>query len=239
MTISAQTVNSVFAIVKLSFNQPGESSLIGGICGSAFLINDSTVITAHHVMNSKVVPNPGYKYCRFWLLNRNGTLIIQIESQQLEDYQEIDCSLIHLREKLNIPYLSIEKIDAKVGDSVYSIGHIGESMPKINAEWEGDKLIILNYSLENFKVDKEGEIKEIKKDTIQKNDVNIINIEVIQPSFGAIKGMSGGPLLSKSSDKLLGLMSYGLPENSAQKHSVYAISTNELYNKIITKHNNK
>ncbi|MFA5805655.1 MAG: serine protease [Melioribacteraceae bacterium] len=234
MTVSAQVVNSVFAIVKLSYNENGESSVIGGICGSAFLINDSTVITAHHVLNSKVKPNEGYKYCQFWLLNRNGSLIIPIEQKQFEDYKEMECTIIHLQKPLNgIPFLSIESNDVKIGDEVYSLGHVGDKMPVTKAEWNNGKLLIQSYSLKNLETDKNGNVKEIKKATIRANDVNIVDVEVIQPTFGAVVGMSGGPLIAKRTNKLIGLMSFGMPADSVKKEIVYAISSNELYKKFI------
>lgn len=238
MTVSAQIVNSVFAIVKLSYNANGENSVIGGICGSAFLINDSTVITAHHVLNSKVQPNDGYKYCQFWLLNRNDSLIIPIEQKQFEDHKEIECTMIHLQKPLNgIPFLGIEPNEVKVGDEIYSIGHIGDKMPITKAEWNNGKLFIQKYSLKNFEADNEGSIKEIKPATIRANDVNIVDVTVIQPSFGAIVGMSGGPLLCKRTNKLIGLMSFGLPADVIKKETVYAISSNELYKTLLEKGN--
>lgn len=239
MTVSAQVVNSVFAIVKLSYNENGESSVVGGICGSAFLINDSTVITAHHVLNSKVKPNEGYKYYQIWLLNRNDNLIIPIEQKQFEDYKEIECTVIHLHKPLNgIPFLSIESNDVKNGDEVYSLGHIGDKMPVTKAEWNSGKLLIQKYSLKNLVADNNGKVQEIKKVTVRANDVNIVDVEVIQPTFGAIEGMSGGPLIRKGTNKLIGLMSFGLPADSVKKEIVYAISSNELY-KTFMENSNK
>ncbi len=42
-----------FAIMKLSYNSPGDSRLTGGICGTGFFVDSRTAVTAHHVLNCK------------------------------------------------------------------------------------------------------------------------------------------------------------------------------------------
>lgn len=41
----------VYAILKLSYNEIGDTSLVGGICGSAFFISKQIALTAHHLLN--------------------------------------------------------------------------------------------------------------------------------------------------------------------------------------------
>lgn len=225
----SQVEKAVFVIVKLSYNNSGEASIVGGICGSAFLIDDSTVITAHHVLNSQVEPNSGYRHCQFWLLNRDNNLVIPIESKDFEDHKEIEATIIHLQTALpDYPHLEIEKNDIKLQDDVYSIGHVGDIMPVKDAEWKDNILVIKSFSLDSCHADNYGQILEIKKATITANDINIKDLEVIRLSFGAILGMSGGPLLNKKTNKLIGLMSFGFPADSAKKEIVFAISVNEL-----------
>jgi len=42
-----------FALLKLSYNEIGENSVEGGICGAGFFINEKIFLTAHHIFNSK------------------------------------------------------------------------------------------------------------------------------------------------------------------------------------------
>jgi len=44
-----------FAILKLSYIKPGDSSLTGGICGTGFFIDPQTAVTAHHVLNENII----------------------------------------------------------------------------------------------------------------------------------------------------------------------------------------
>lgn len=99
--VQAQLEKSIFAVVKISYNTPGETPVTGGICGSAFLINDSTVITANHVLNSKnYAPNAGFKLVQYWLLNRGKILIIPLFKDYLKSIEEIDATIITLPESV-------------------------------------------------------------------------------------------------------------------------------------------
>ena len=61
------------AIFKASYNSPGGSDLVGGVCGTAFFINEKTALTANHILNKEVFkPNDGFMYCKFWLILQNG-----------------------------------------------------------------------------------------------------------------------------------------------------------------------
>ncbi len=216
--------NSVFAIVKISYNQIGETPVEGGICGTAFLLNDSTVITANHVLNkANFIPNPGYKYVQYWLLRRNSKKIIELKKENLKSLTQIESTLIKLDEKIKSGH-KITYQNPKLGDLVYNFGHVS-NMPITKAHWS-DKLIIDDYTLENNKSDKNGKILSIKKGTVHSNDLNIIDKMLIQPSFVANVGMSGGPLIYKN--RVIGLMSFGLPPDSIIKKEVYAISINEI-----------
>lgn len=216
--------NSVFAIVKISYNHVGETPVTGGICGTAFLLNDSTAITANHVLNkTNYVPNIGYKYVQFWLVKRGTKKIIELKKEDLKPLPDIETTLIKLHEKVKCDFKVIEQV-VKVNDIVFNYGHVS-NMPITKAHWDR-KLIIDDYSLENSKSDKTGQILSIKKITVKSNDLNIIDKAFIQPSFVANVGMSGGPLISHK--KLIGLMSFGLPADSIIKKKVYAISINEI-----------
>lgn len=231
-----QIENAVFAIVKLSYNIPGQTPVQGGICGTAFLINDHTLLTAHHVLNTNVTPSEGFKYCQFWLLSRGNKTIIPIEPKNCcKDCPEIETTFIKLKIPLiNIKPIKVENSFFKINDPIYCIGHSFKSMPITDRDvkWDNNILIIKNYSLKNCKSDKNGYIKTIEIRNANYNDVKLKNKKVIQPSFKAILGMSGGPLLHKNSNKLIGLMSYGFPPDSDIKDIVYAITVNEIASKI-------
>jgi len=216
--------NSVFAIVKISYNHIGETPVEGGICGTAFLLNDSTVITANHVLNrGNFIPNSGYKFVQYWLLKRNAKKIIQLKKENLTSLPNIELTLISLDKKIE-PGYKITYQKPQIGDLVYNFGHIS-NMPVTSAHWENE-LVIDDYTLENSKSDKVGKILSIKKCTVHSADLEIVDKLFIQPSFVANVGMSGGLLISEN--RLIGLMSFGLPSDSIIKKEVYAISINEI-----------
>ena len=97
VSVSAETEDAVFAILKLSYNTPGETPVTGGICGTAFLINDKTLLTAHHVLNEKVKPNPGFKFAQFWFLKRGTSkLSIPLDNTTPIYFPHIDTTIINL-----------------------------------------------------------------------------------------------------------------------------------------------
>ena len=225
----AQMDNSVFAVVKISYNTPGETPVTGGICGTAFLIKDSIALTANHVLNAiNYQPNPGYKFVQFWLLKRGTKLIIPLSADYLESMEEIESTIIKLPE-LQKCNLLISETNAKQNDAVENFGHL-INMPITNAHWENNILIIDDYNLEKSKSDASGQIVEIRKISVNANDVKLNNITVIQPSFKANVGMSGGPLICNN--KVIGLMSFGLPADSDIKDVVFAISIDQIIAKL-------
>lgn len=224
--VQGQIENSIFAVVKISYNVPGETSVIGGICGTAFLINDSTVLTANHILNSKnYEPNPGFNFTQFWLLNRGKNLIIPLSKEYLKSIEEIDATIITLPELVKCS-LTVSDCSVNIKDSVRNFGHLAGKMPITKAHWDNNLLVIDEYNLNNSASDSTGKIVEIKKCTINKNDVKLNNITVVKPSFKGISGMSGGPLIRNN--EIIGLMSFGFPADSDIKDVVFAISIDEI-----------
>jgi hypothetical protein len=225
----AQLDRSIFAIVKISYNKPGDTPVTGGICGSAFLLNDSTVITANHVLNIRnFAPNKGFNFVQYWLLNRDNNLIIPLSIDYIESNEEIETSIIKLPKHVKCT-LDVLKSSPKIDDTVRNYGHIS-NMPITEAHWENDLLLIDKFNLNNSTSDSTGIIAGIKRITINANDVKLNNIEVIQPSFKANIGMSGGPLISNN--KIIGMMSFGLPADIDVKDTVFAIPINEILPKL-------
>jgi hypothetical protein len=232
----ANPEDAVFVIVKLSYNTPGDKTVVGGVCGTAFLIDSNTVLTAHHVINAQtMVPNSGYKHCQFWLLKRGkNKIIIPFENVSFEYFPNIETSKILLNSKIDTKdQIKIKPVIIKIGKEVYSIGHVGGSMPQMDAEWIDYVLVIHDYWLrDGNKSDRAGKIVRIFSKTENAPDVKIDNICLIEPSFKAIHGMSGGPLLTKKGNNLIGLMSFGFPADSINKDTVFAISINEIVKSI-------
>jgi hypothetical protein len=237
-SIASEIEDAVFAIFKLSYNNPGESNVVGGLCGTAFLISNKTFLTANHILNNNtMIPNSGYKYCQFWLLKRGTSkLIIPFKDVSIDFYPDIESTLIKLKKDISgIDKIEIENIDFNIGDEIYNIGFVGGSMPDIKIEWIKNELIIKDYFIKDGnKADGIGNILKSMIGSVKTNDINLDNIVFIQPSFSAIQGMSGGPLLKKKDNKLIGLMSFGLPADSVKKDTVYAVSINEIIHKFFT-----
>jgi hypothetical protein len=146
-----------FAILKLSYNRPGESSLTGGICGTGFFINNSTAISAYHILNEDTfTPNSGYRFCHVWILSRNG-FITSLNRDSLKSYPEIDTAVLKFQKPLSgYDIYTLADNSPEAGTGVYSIGYIGNIMPKIEVYWQEGSLIITNCNLSPVSCDKHG-----------------------------------------------------------------------------------
>lgn len=191
-TAYAAAEDAVFAVLKLSYNTPGVKQTEGGIIGTAFLINNTTILTAYHVLNEKIAPNPGFKHYGIWLLKRGADkLVIPLTNLSIKYAPNIDTTVIQSNTAFpTAAKLKLQYMDNIIGDMVYSFGHIGGEMPAMKAVWDKDTLVIQDYSIQDsIKADKVGTINQFKIVDVNTNDVNLVNKLVIKPSFGAIEGI--------------------------------------------------
>lgn len=233
------TASDAFAILKVSYNRIGETPVTGGICGTAFFIDEYTALTANHVLNRlNYKPNDGYKRCQYWLISQTN-VIIPIERENLRDHPEIDTTFIAFDEpQSSATVLKLADIPPTIGEAVLSNGYVGNRMPDVKASWAPDRLIIENCDLRSVIADREGFVKSIKTLTVNAKDIKLSNVTVAETSFSGIVGMSGGPLIRKSSNEVIGLMSIGLPpeetryrstgHDASEKRTLFAISVEEI-----------
>lgn len=215
------------AVLKLSYNNVGDSSLEGGICGSFFFANENLAITAHHILSKdKFIPNSGFTKCQFWLL-MSSNLIIEINEDDLIGHPEIDLTVVKLFKKYNSSGCNFSKNEPRIDACCHNIGFVGGEMPEISIRWENGKLVINGFSLDRVSVIGKGMIKDLKIVDVKSADVNIKNIKCIEVSYGGVVGMSGAPLLD-SNGNVIGMMSIGLPINVPKKETLLAIHAQEI-----------
>lgn len=220
-------------ILKLSYNEIN-SDVVGGICGSCFFVDRERILTAYHVLNKKeFVPNIGYLYCQFWVLIEPN-IIIEIDKNQLFEYPEIDTVLVKMENenKINIKYRNISTENIEANELCFNEGFISGDMPNINANWTGNKLNISNFNYNNKDILGHGHIKSLAPLSINAPDVKLNNIKTFETSYGGRVGMSGGPLILKKSNEIIGLMSFGYPHTSMEKEFLYAIHIDEIISRI-------
>ena len=219
-------------LFKLSYNIKGDSQVQGGICGSFFLLKQNEAITAHHLLNKEnMKPNIGYAYCQYWIIFEPD-IVEEININQVKLYPEIDTTIIKIKRNLNAKIRKIAKVNATVGQECYNEGFKGGEMPHANVSWEANRLKITNCFYKNTRVVSTGYIKSIQNITQNANDVKINNIKGYETSYGGVIGMSGGPLINKETDEIIGLMSIGLPPDNYVKKTLFAISFEEIEKRI-------
>ena len=218
-----------FAILKLSYTRPGDNTLTGGICGTGFFIDNHTGVTAHHVLNNTTfAPNEGYQRSLLWIISRNGG-IYPLKIKDVRLVPEIETTIIMVRKSLSwVKVYELCTEDIEDGLPVYTIGYIGNSMPKIQARWDGSIFRIKSANLATVVWDKQGSVLKTLTMSVNASDVNIYNVKGFEVSFGSRIGMSGGPVIRKDTGQVIGMLSIGLPPDSDVRTETFAVSLEEI-----------
>jgi hypothetical protein len=222
-----------FSILKLSYNEPGDSSLSGGICGTGFFVDASTAVTAHHVLNEATfAPNAGYGNIFLWLISRNGQ-IRRIERSAVDLHPDIDTSVIRLNNPMSgFMIYDVVSGDINAGIVVRGIGYEGNAMPRIDSQWQGRELVIHTADLAQAIQDRDGHVERSLTLHINANDIKMQGVRGFELSFGSQVGMSGGPVVDVINDRVLGMLSIGLPANANVKTQTFAVSIDEIMDRI-------
>jgi len=219
-------------ILKLSFNNIGEETVEGGICGSFFFSSPNLAVTAQHVLNTNTfTPNIGFNNCQVWLIVQPD-IVIELKLNNVIQHPEIDTNLVKLEKDYPIKVRKLSSTTIEVGHECINEGFIGGKMPSLNASWTSTGLQITSCSYNGTIANGQGHIKAKHIMTVNAQDIKLANVAGLATSYGGVIGMSGGPLVCKLTDEILGLMSMGLPADKEVKDSLFAVSIEEINKKI-------
>ena len=223
--------DTVFAVLKLSYNNAGDASVIGGVCGTGFFVGPGTAISAYHVLNETTFTlNPGYRRCQVWLATRRGH-IFPLQYRQISAHPEFDTTVIRIEtaEPKAVDWPHQVASSTLVGRAVQAFGHIGDSMPKLNGvEWCDGSLRIESADLDPVVSDRSGRVSKDLLLSVQANDVHLEKVKGFELSFASRVGMSGGPVIDATSGELIGMLSIGLPPDAPIKKQTFAISIEQI-----------
>jgi len=204
--------NHVWAIVKISYN-PATLEAAGGSCGTVFFVNETNFVTAHHVVSSDTAlftPNKGYPNVRVFLANAQGDTIddFWIVSRAPEH----DLAVGRIRDPH--PHVLVCPFDNSVnrGDAVVNLGFPSDQrLPGAVLRVRGHKLIVEQIQMAPDL--QSGKVEVIRPESLQANDVKLRNQVVIILDHSSRDGYSGGPLVSRRSGRVVGLMSHLVPSD--------------------------
>lgn len=218
------TSDYVWAIVKVSYD-PKAGKAEGGSCGTVFFVNDTTFVTAHHLANSALFrPNAGYPYVRVFLANSRGDTIDDFRIVQ----QEPDYDLAIGRIVGSHPAIQVCPLQTQIarGEKVYNIGFPTDQVFEYSLAFEGSTLVVQRIRMKPIR--QEGLVQDIRKVTVRSNDVNIQDETVAVLDYSSRIGFSGGPLVSSSSGKVVGLMSLVIPKEFDPRRPAVAIRMSDI-----------
>ncbi len=225
----------VFAVLKISYNSKNDVSepIVGGICGSAFFVNDSIAITAHHVLSEGTFkPLDGFEYCQFFLLSSDSFKVIPVFASNIVGYPSFEMTLLKF-DSLKRPVKPIPVQFSPEGKGSYAISYGFSSDSKtfpIQFICNKDNLDILCYDLNDIEIIKGGHIYKYHQKTV-KNSIKFYNKWVYELKIPGTVGMSGGPLLNKN-NMAIGFTSCEVIDKSNVKDpdsSTYFMSFKGIY----------
>lgn len=226
---TAQPVSSdhVWAIVKVSYD-PTTLKAEGGSCGTVFFVSETIFVTAHHgneANSARLRPNVGYPNVRVFLANSQGDTIDDFWI--VKRVPEYDLAI----GRIGRPHPAVRvcplQTEIAPGDEVYNIGFpTDQGIPDCSLQIEGHKLVVQRIRMKPFT--QEGTVKAIKKVTVRADDVNLQDKTVAVLDYSSRNGFSGGPLVSRSSEKIVGLISFVVPKEFNPRTPVVAIRMSDI-----------
>lgn len=200
------------AILKLSFNRRGDSSFEGGLCGSGFLVSSNIMVTAHHCLNRDTfAPNRGYLQAMVWAIGREGW-VREIRPASTSLHPDVDATIVTFSSP--IPNATV----------------YGANREKVPMGQAVQGLTIRSGNLNAVQRDEDGSVSRTLSMTVEANDIKIQDVPGMQLSFPSQVGMSGGPVLENGTNRVLGMMSLGLPPDVAVKTDTFAVSIDAIFN---------
>ena len=122
-----------------------------------------------------------------------------------------------------------------VGLNVSGLGHVGSAMPTLSPQWQGSQLTIRSTSLGDVIRDLDGQVKRSVILAVNADDIKMRGVRGFELSIVSQVGMSGGPVLDRSTGRAVGMLSLGLPADSNVKTETFAVSIGEITDRCDSK----
>lgn len=194
-------------VIKYGADTAGKGRVIVSIAGTAFYINDSTIMTADHVVKGLLIkPKEGFDSVTTWLFKTGSKKMIKINPEDFIRFPSIDGATLTISEKVDLPYTLSGK-NSNPGDLVKSYGFVGGTNPAFSPEYLNNKFRIIDYDVEMVRTDRVGVISEMRSQYIMNGQIELNNKIFFRLSCDGNRGMSGGPSVSKN--RIIGMNCFG------------------------------
>lgn len=200
-----------------------------GIGGSFFFIKPDTALTANHVLNKDFFSTTGDFLNKQSFFIGENNFIVEVYADLLFEHKNIDLTVIKFPNDVSSTFFDVSQDEPTVNQEFYSIGFIAGEQPEIHTKNNSYKVILEKVLLNDLtKIKQVGYVKKLLCKTLKSADLNINNVNTIETSFGGYLGMSGGPLIDKSTQKIIGILSHGDPDDNDIKDVLYATDCTEI-----------
>jgi hypothetical protein len=216
------------AIIKASFQANADGvSFIGGVAGTAFALQNRKCMAAHHVLNANTFKTPpGYSGTSVFLVFESGQ-IIRIRETDVQNFPDRDVAII-THQDMPVGTWTLDTEPRPDHSVIMALGFHASLWPSdMEISTSNSSVSIAKADVTNLRIATIGEILSRKRLTINANDLQVKDAEFYEISAAVFDGMSGGPLVSVAEGNIIGLLSFGLPQDQDFKTHRYAICGKE------------
>jgi len=211
------------------FMNDGKYNVHYDIGGSFFFIKPDTALTANHVLNKEFFSNTGDFLNKQSFLVGENNFIAEVNSDLLFEHKNIDLTVIKFPNDVSSTFFDVSQDEPTENQEFYSLGFIAGEQPEIHVKNIRYKVILEKVVLNDItKIKQDGYVKKLLSKTLKSADLNLNNVNTIETSFGGYVGMSGGPLIDKATQKIIGILSHGDPDDTDKKDVLYATDCTEI-----------
>ena len=211
------------AILKVSSRLGrGGANLVGGTAGTAFSLSNKRCVTCNHVVNDDLFKNPvGFAATRVVFVFEDGR-VVNIERSHVQRFPDKDVSIV------SHPDLPAGKWELDINphsnqETVTALGYYANKWPPNMAiNTDITPALIEKADASTLLIRTTGVIMESREATVNAHDIKVKDLDIYQISAAVFVGMSGGPLLS-ADNKIIGLLSFGLPADEIFKTQRFAV----------------
>lgn len=213
----------------LGFIKNGKYEVYYEICGTFFFVTANTALTANHVLFKDFFSlSDPFKSKQSFLVGENN-FIQEVKSEYITEHKNIDLSIIKFPKKLTDTYFEISRDEPTENQTLYFCGYNGDAQPEIEACNDKFKILLKKVDLSPVTfITQDGYVKKLSNMTLKSADFDLNGINVIELSHGGYAGMSGGPVVDKTTGKIIGLLSFGDTEDADKKDTLFALDNTEL-----------
>lgn len=204
--------DKIFAIIRILYGPISKDKIVH-LCGTCFFIERQKFITANHCFNNdSFSPMSNYSRSFLMLANSQGKIIYNPIIDKL--YPDYDLAIGKIDNELqNFVSTAYNSKKLSKGEEIYNLGYpYARAVKNIDFKIKNNNLLVKKIEL-NIETQR-GFVDSWIKMSCNTIDIKFQDKEVAILNYSSEQGFSGGPLILKNHNQIVGFMSLILPQKN-------------------------